>query len=65
MGISDVDNVLAIKRIHVVCHLSTSREHKEMVLRAYDVHATKCPVYRSLTPGIAFKTELNWNEIPD
>lgn len=56
------DNVLVIKRIHVAYHLSTSAEFKEKVYRAFDVHAQKCPVYRSLTPGIAITTELNWNE---
>jgi uncharacterized OsmC-like protein len=58
------DNVLVIKRIHVAYHLATSAEFKEKVLRAYDVHAPKCPVYRSLTPGIAITTELDWKEIP-
>jgi uncharacterized OsmC-like protein len=58
------DNVLVIKRIHVVHHLSTTREHKEKVLRAYDVHAVKCPVYRSLTPKIDITTELDWKEAP-
>lgn len=56
------DNVLVIKRIHVAYYLSTSPEFKDKVYRAYDVHAPKCPVYRSLTPGIAITTELNWTE---
>ena len=55
------DNVLVIKRIHVVYHLSTSAEYKDKVYRAYDVHAPKCPVYRSLAPGIEITTELEWN----
>jgi uncharacterized OsmC-like protein len=49
------DNVLVIKRIHVKYNLSASSEFKEKVLRAYEVHAVKCPVYRSLTPGIAIR----------
>ncbi len=56
------DNVLVIKRIHVVYHLSTTSEFKDKVIRAFDVHANKCPVYRSLTPGIAITTELDWRE---
>jgi uncharacterized OsmC-like protein len=56
------DKVLIIKRIHVTYHLSTATEFKDKVLRAYDVHAQKCPVYRSLTPGIIITTELNWND---
>lgn len=55
------DNVLVIKRIHVTYHLSAPPEFREKVLRAYEVHATKCPVYRSLTAGIAITTELDWN----
>jgi len=56
------DNVLVIKRIRVKYNLSASCEFKEKILRAYEVHAPKCPVYRSLTPGITITTELNWNE---
>lgn len=59
------DNVLVIKRIHVVYHVATFGEDKEKVDRAYSLHAIKCPVYRSLTPGIAITTELDWQEIGD
>ena len=54
------DNVLVIKRIHVKYHLIASSEFKEKILRAYEVHAPKCPVYRSLSPGITITTELDW-----
>lgn len=56
------DNVLVIKRIHVVYHLSTSPEEKEVVLQLHEKHAEKCPAFRSLTPGIAITTELDWHE---
>jgi uncharacterized OsmC-like protein len=56
------DNVLVIKRIHVTYHLSSSAADKEKVLRAYDVHAEKCPVYRSLHPQITITTEMDWVE---
>jgi len=56
------DNVLVIKRIHVVYHLATSGEDREKVDRSYGLHAMKCPVYRSLSPGIAITTELDWQE---
>jgi uncharacterized OsmC-like protein len=58
------DGVIVIKRIHVKYHLSTANDFKEKVLRAYEVHARKCPVYRSLTPGITITTDLNWSEAP-
>jgi len=56
------DGVLVIKRIHVKYHLSATSEYRDKVLRAYEIHAPKCPVYRSLTPGIAITTELDWKE---
>jgi uncharacterized OsmC-like protein len=56
------DNVLVIRRIHVVYHLSTSPDEKERVFQLHAMHAEKCPVYRSLTPGIAITTELDWHD---
>ena len=56
------DNVLVIRRIHVVYHLATPGDDREKVDRAYSLHAMKCPVYRSLAPGIAISTELDWRE---
>jgi uncharacterized OsmC-like protein len=56
------NNVLVIKRIHVVYHLSTSPDEKDKVFQLHEMHAEKCPVYRSLTPGIAIMTELDWHE---
>jgi len=57
------DNVLVIKRIHVIYHLSTHAEDKEKVDRAYALHAEKCPIYRSLRAAIAITTELDWREM--
>lgn len=56
------DNVLVIKRIHVVYHLSTSLEEKIAVLQSHKKHAAKCPVFRSLIHGIFISTELDWHE---
>jgi uncharacterized OsmC-like protein len=56
------DNVLVIKRINVIYHLSTSQDEKERVFHLHEMHAEKCPVYRSLTPGITITTEVDWNE---
>ncbi len=54
------DNVLVIRRIHVVYRLTTPAEDREKVDRAYAVHAEHCPVYRSLRAAIAITTELDW-----
>jgi uncharacterized OsmC-like protein len=56
------DNVLVLKRIHVVYRLSTPLEDKEKVDRAYGLHADNCPVYRSLCAAITISTELDWRE---
>ena len=54
------DDVLVIKRIHVTYRLITPAEDREKVDRAYNIHAERCPVYRSLWAAIAITTELDW-----
>jgi len=60
--IEDEDNVLIIKRIHVVYHIATPAADREKVDRAYGLHADHCPVYRSISAAIAITTELDWRE---
>ncbi len=54
------DNVLVIRRIHVIYRLTTPAADKEKVDRAYAIHADHCPVYRSLRAAITITTELEW-----
>lgn len=61
--IENEDNVLIIKRIHVIYHLATDPADKEKVERAYGIHAEHCPVYRSISAAIAITTELDWQEL--
>jgi uncharacterized OsmC-like protein len=56
------EKVLVIKRIHVVYRLTTPREDKDKVDRAFAIHMDKCPVFRSLRAAIAISTELDWQE---
>lgn len=56
------NNVLVIKRIHVVYHIATPAADKEKVDRAYGLHAGHCPVYCSISAAIAITTELDWRE---
>lgn len=56
------ERVLVIKRIHVVYRLTTLREDKDKVDRAFGIHMDKCPVFRSLSAAIAISTELDWKE---
>jgi len=50
------NNILVIKRIHVVYTLNIEKslfEEKEAAMkRAFDVHAESCPVYRSIYTSI-------------
>jgi uncharacterized OsmC-like protein len=59
------DGVLVIRRIHIDLKLRASEEARETVERVHGFFASKCPVYRSLTPGIQITsayTLVNENE---
>ena len=46
------EGVLIIKRIHVAFVIFAPEEKRETIGRVHGVFASKCPVYRSLHPGI-------------
>lgn len=50
--IESEEGVLIISRIHVDMKLRAPEEARETVDRVHGFFAQKCPVYRSLTPGI-------------
>jgi uncharacterized OsmC-like protein len=52
------DNVLVIRRIHVILKLKALEEHRETASRVHRFYADKCPVYRTLKAAIAITTEL-------
>ena len=52
------DNVLMIRRIHVVLKLKARESHRETAYRVHGLYANRCPVYRTLKPAIAITTEL-------
>ena len=52
------DNVLVIRRIHVVLKLKADESHRETARRVYGFFADRCPVYRTLKPAIVITTEL-------
>ena len=52
------DNVLVIRRIHVVLKLCAQESHRETAGRDHGFFADRCPVYRTLKPAIAITTEL-------
>lgn len=52
------DNVLVIKRIHVVYHLKADGSMRETIERVHAMHKDYCPVYRSIRDAIEVTTEL-------
>ena len=52
------DNVLIIRRIHVVLRLKAAESDRETAGRVHGFFADRCPVYRTLKPAITMTTEL-------
>jgi uncharacterized OsmC-like protein len=52
------DNVLVIRRIHVVLRLKAEESYREAANRVHGFFADRCPVYLTLKPAIAITTEL-------
>jgi uncharacterized OsmC-like protein len=52
------DNVLVIRRIHVILKLKAAESHRETATRVHGFFAERCPIYRTLKPAIAITTEL-------
>ena len=46
------DGVLVIRRIHVDMKLQAPEEARSTIERVHGLFASKCPVFRSLTPAI-------------
>jgi uncharacterized OsmC-like protein len=42
------EDVLVIRRIHVVMHLVASQDVRETVERVHGIYAMRCPLYRTL-----------------
>jgi uncharacterized OsmC-like protein len=57
------DNVLVIRRIHVVYHLIASAESRDIAERVHRIHARFCPVYLSLHKAIKITTEYRLEEL--
>lgn len=52
------DGVIVIKRIHVHYRLKAEEEHRAAVERVHGFHASKCPVYRSISGSIDITTDF-------
>ncbi len=53
------ENVLLLRRVHVVYELLIESEQTETAKRVHDFHARYCPVARSLAGAIECTTELH------
>ena len=49
--------MLVIRRIHVTYRLAAGEEHRDTVERVHGMHASRCPVYRTLENAIDITTE--------
>ena len=56
------DDVLVIRRIHVVYHIKAAAEAQEIIERVHRIHADRCPVYRSLHKAIEITTSYQLSE---
>ncbi len=52
------DGVLAIRSIHVKYRLEAGRADPDAIGRAHEIHAARCPVYRTLIGCVDITTEL-------
>jgi len=52
------DNVLVIRRIHVILMLKAPEADHETARRVHGFFADHCPVYRTLKPAIQITTAL-------
>lgn len=57
------DGVLIIRRIHVDMKLRAREDARETVERVHGFFAQKCPVFRSLSPGIQITS--SYTLLPD
>ena len=51
------EGILVIRRIHVTYQLKAEEEHGDTVQRVHEMHADRCPVYKTLSPAIDITTE--------
>lgn len=58
------DNVLVIRRIHVILTLQAQESQRETADRVHGFFAEHCPVYRTLKPAVAMTTALVFEALP-
>ncbi len=58
------DNVLIIRRIHVIYRIQADPGQRETIDRVHSIHARYCPVYRSLEAAIQITTDYTLEPAP-
>ena len=58
-SVGKVDGVLVIERIHVLYHLQAESGREEEIDHAFEAHAPRCPVYKTLSGCIDITLELD------
>lgn len=57
-NVSKEEGVLSLRAIHVKYRLEADGADREAIRRAHDMHADRCPVYRTLHKCVDVTTEL-------
>lgn len=57
-SVAKEEGVLSLRAIHVKYRLEADGADREAIRRAHDVHAERCPVYRTLRGCVDVTTEL-------
>lgn len=57
--------MLVIRRIHTAYHLRLRPDQRDAAVRAHDVHAPSCPVYRTLHGCIEITTSLDMQDMTE
>jgi uncharacterized OsmC-like protein len=58
------DNVLVIRRIHVVMHLVAPESAREVIERVHGFYAMRCPLYRTLHNAIQLSSTVTLEPPP-
>jgi len=58
--VAEADNVLVIRRIHIVYSLQVDPSQQAAAIEAHSGYSQRCPVYRSLCRAIDITSELRF-----
>jgi uncharacterized OsmC-like protein len=59
------NNVLVVRRIHVIYHLRVAPDKREVATRVHSFHIDRCPLARSIGGCIAITTSLEMEDLAE